>query len=260
MTIAAIVDLEVDVLSPELVTADLGGRPALAWTLARAKALPSVSDVILSLPAEAATPCVIAIGVCAGVAVHVCEPCDPLARLARAVEIADADTIVHIGANQPLVDADIVTRVLALHAESGADFTCTDMPALWPVGLDVAVFAAELAFVADRCAELPYERAFPTRWMRSDRGVTRACLLGPGCGFEDMRFGLHRQGDLVALRALVAELGDAAATATAARYAGLLMRRADLFDLVKATPADPLRTLVRETAELLSPPQALLAA
>lgn len=260
MSLAAIVDLDVDIHHPELTTAEIAGRPALAWTLSRARAIPGVSDVVLSVAAEAATPDVCAIGAWAGASVHIAQPCDPLARLARAVEIADCDVVLRLRARQPLIDADIAARTLGLYAETQADFACTDMPALWPAGLEVEVFSAALAFVADRKAHLPYERANPTRWMRREAGLKRACLLGPGCGFEDLRFGLDAPQDLIALRALAAEMGEAAFDATAAEIAALLMRRQDLLDLSRAAPADPIRTLVRETAEVQSPPQALLAA
>jgi spore coat polysaccharide biosynthesis protein SpsF (cytidylyltransferase family) len=260
MSLAVIVDLDIDMHHPELATAEIAGRPALAWTLLRARSIPGVSDVVLSLAAEAATADVCAIGAWADAAVHVAQPCDPLARLARAVEIAECDVVVRLRARQPLIDADIAARALGLYAEAKADFACTDMPALWPAGLEVEVFSADLAFTADRKAHLPYERANPTRWMRREAGLKRACLLGPGCGFEDMRFGLEGPQDLVALRALAAEMGEAAFTATAAEIAALLMRRQDLLDLNRAASPDPLRILVRETAEVQSAPQALLAA
>ncbi len=260
MSLAVIVDLDIDMHHPELATAELAGRPALAWTLLRARSIPGVSDLVLSLAAEAATADVCAIGAWADAAVHVAQPCDPLARLARAVEIAECDVVVRLRARQPLIDADIAARALGLYAEAKADFACTDMPALWPAGLEVEVFSADLAFTADRKAHLPYERANPTRWMRREAGLKRACLLGPGCGFEDMRFGLEGLQDLAALRALAAEMGEAAFTATAAEIAALLMRRQDLLDLNRAASPDPLRVLVRETAEVQSAPQALLAA
>jgi spore coat polysaccharide biosynthesis protein SpsF len=239
--------------------ADIGGKPALQRSLIRADAIAGVAGLVVVAPddqeAEAATRFAKSLGV--RVVRGPAE--DALGRLAKAARLAGADTIVRLTAAQPLFDPRIAGRLLAFWRTTGAAFGGLDMPNLWPQGLEAETFSAGLLARADKMATHAYERAHPTAWMRAQPDVTKACLLGPGCGFEMLRWRLETPRDLEFHRAVYAALGREAERADAATIAALLLRRRDLIALNEET-LEASRQRAQTTANVLSVPETLLAA
>ena len=110
---------------------------------------------------------------------------DVLARLVGAAEEREADVLVRVTADCPLVDPGVVDRVVAEHLRAGSDFTANRLPPphhrTYPVGLDVEVAsmaamrraAAEATAPAHREHVMPYlyeTGLFDVRVVESDAG------------------------------------------------------------------------------------------
>lgn len=231
----------------------LGDRTALACTLERAKRIPGAELVVCAVPsdrdydliAEEAADC--AVMVVRGAS------SDPLGLVAQAAREAGASTVVRITSQCPLVDPVISGGVLALLADASADYASNTMPARFPHGLDCEAFSALLLDEADRKADTLAERRSVTGWMRRHAGLTRANLTGPGAGLEHLRWMLETPEDAVFLRALFAELGAKALTASAAEIAALCLRRPDLSEL-NADRVDYARLVSPERASVETRP------
>lgn len=92
---------------------------------------------------------------------------DVLARFIGALAAYPADHVVRLTADCPLADPEVIDATIALHLESGADYTNNRAEPLgYPKGLDVEVVTAEALRRADAEAATPEEREHVTWGIR----------------------------------------------------------------------------------------------
>lgn len=104
---------------------------------------------------------------------------DVLRRYALAAEAVNAETIVRITADCPLMSSYTIDKCIDLHRRTGADYTSNIYPSRsYPKGFDVEVFSRALLTSAFAAAGDPYDREHVTPWMqRITRGTPRMALL-----------------------------------------------------------------------------------
>ena len=88
---------------------------------------------------------------------------DVLGRYAGALEaFGPADHVVRLTADCPLADWTVIDEVIALHLDSGADYTSNTVDRSFPKGLDVEVFRADLLPAIACATSDPYDREHVT--------------------------------------------------------------------------------------------------
>jgi spore coat polysaccharide biosynthesis protein SpsF len=244
---------------PGKILNPLGSKSALARVLDRCARIAGADHVIAAIPDTDADDAVADEARAAGYAVSRGSESDVLSRYAQAARDCGAEYVMRVTSDCPFIDPQICERVLDLFHDSHADYACNSMPALFPHGLDCEVFPAILLYRADRLASEAGDREHVTPWLREHPHLRHACLVGPGQGLERLRWTLDYAEDLEFFQAVYAELGEAAATASAAELAALCLRRPDLV-AINAGRLDQRRLDDPERAEIVSAPVALRAA
>lgn len=163
MTIVAIVQARMgSTRLPGKVLADLGGRPMLARVLERLGRARSLDAIVVATSTEPGDDPVAELGRELGVPVFRGSEEDVLDRYAGAAGHFDADAVVRITADCPLIDPELVDRVVERFRESGADYASNTLERTYPQGLDVEVFSREALERAAREARETWERAHVT--------------------------------------------------------------------------------------------------
>ena len=106
---------------------------------------------------------------------------DVLGRYAGALEaLGPADHVVRLTADCPLADWRVIDDCIALHLQSGADYTSNTVDRWFPRGLDVEVFRADLLPHIARDAADPYEREHvtPFFYRHPERFVLKQLVQG----------------------------------------------------------------------------------
>lgn len=190
---------------PGKVLQPLAGRPLLAFMLARLEGLP-VDVLVVATSTHPRDDEVAKVAADAGVAVVRGSESDVLARFVDALDAYPADTVVRLTADCPLADPALVGQVLALHAQSGADYTSNTLVRTYPDGLDVEVISAvALKAAADEATDPPErEHVTPFVYRRPER-FKLVSELGPELlGGE--RWTVDTFEDLERIRSIVAKL------------------------------------------------------
>ena len=122
---------------------------------------------------------------------------DVLARYAACAKDFEADVVVRVTADCPLIDVGIMHRVIGkfISEYPKSCFACTD-PHCWPNGVDVEVFTSERLYMANRYAEKEYERAHVTPWMRDGLNVIYVRPPDGEACHPEMRWTVDEQADL----------------------------------------------------------------
>lgn len=129
---------------------------------------------------------------------------DVLDRVVRAAESADADIIVEITGDCPLIDPGLVDKVVADFLVGGADFVSNILPHTTPRGTDVRVFrAADLAEI-NRTSTDPadHEHVSLHFWEHLDKYVCRNVEMDLPDVVAEIRLTVDTAEDLELVRAI----------------------------------------------------------
>ncbi len=100
---------------------------------------------------------------------------DVLSRYAKTAQAFDADVIVRLTADCPLIDPVVVDHGIIKYLEfCGSDLYVSNViDRTYPRGMDVEVFSRELLDEAHEKAESPYQREHVTPYMTQSEGVKK---------------------------------------------------------------------------------------
>jgi spore coat polysaccharide biosynthesis protein SpsF (cytidylyltransferase family) len=196
---------------PGKVLASLDGRPLLSLVIERTAAAAGLDAVAVATSDLDRDDAVAAVAAQAGVPVVRGSEQDVLDRFQTAAEQLGADVVVRITADCPLVDPELVARVLDLRAREGLDYAAVPTGAIpgvrcWPDGLDCEVFTAAALATAWRDATTAYDREHVSPLIKRDDRFRRAFLEADvDLGYE--RWTVDHPEDLEFVRAVVERLG-----------------------------------------------------
>jgi spore coat polysaccharide biosynthesis protein SpsF len=152
---------------PRKVLLPLGGRPLLERLLERVTCARTADAVVVATTTDPADDEVAALSRVAGVACLRGHPTDLLDRHYRVAAETRADVVVKVPSDCPLVDPQVVDRVVTAHLEANGrfDYTSNLHPESYPDGSDVEVMTFDALARAWREADRPYEREHTTPFL-----------------------------------------------------------------------------------------------
>lgn len=188
------------------VLEDLAGQSVLSHVISRARRIPGVDVVCCAIPEEAGSDPVAAEAARQGALVHRGSENDVLARYEGAARACNADVVMRITSDCPLIDPVASGEVLRQLVAARADYCSNLEPRSWPKGLDTEAFTAEILHRAAATATDPFEREHVTPWIRQNRNLAHANVVCPLGDFTTYRWTLDYPEDLAFFRALYAIL------------------------------------------------------
>jgi len=102
---------------------------------------------------------------------------DVLSRYVNAALAVNADAIVRITADCPLICPELCDAIIAKFKREGADYASNIEPRTFPQGLDCEVFTKQTLMAAEYNSK-PDEREHVTTWMRR-ADIKRVCVENP---------------------------------------------------------------------------------
>lgn len=187
---------------PGKVLLDLGGCSVLRRVIERAKAVRGADMVVCAVPDDTDDDPVAREAERAGAVVTRGSQADVLDRYYRAALAVQADAVMRITSDCPLIDPEICDDLISLWRRSGADYGCINDPPTWPHGLECEIFSFEWLDMAAREARRPSEREHVSPFIRNHPDARKVNLPGPGPETVRHRWTLDHSDDLAFLRTL----------------------------------------------------------
>ena len=191
---------------PGKVLEPLDGMPMIlfmARRAARAKLIDGVAVLTSSDPSDDLLADCIAE---AGLTLFRGDLQDVLKRFVDAAHRLDAQEIVRLTGDCPLVDPGIVDAVIQARRAVGADYASNVDPPSYPDGLDVECCTLEALERADRVASSSPEREHVTLWMRQQASGLRRANVRALADLSHLRLTVDYPDDLDAVRRVVGHL------------------------------------------------------
>ena len=158
---------------PKKVLLPVAGRPLLELMLTRVRASQQLDDVVIATTTTSADDSIRTLADQIGVRCISGHPNDLLDRHRQAADAMDADVVVKIPSDCPLVDPRVIDEVVGAYRRHSAhyDFVSNLHPATWPDGNDVEVIPRGVLEEAWRHASKQFEREHtsPFIWDRPER-------------------------------------------------------------------------------------------
>jgi len=212
---------------PGKVLQVLRGRPLILFMLDRVRRARSLDAIVLATSVDPSDQALADLVAAEGIPVHRGPLDDVLARFAGAAQAAQAEVVVRLTGDCPLIDADLIDSVVELLQARGAAYASNCESPGWPDGLDVEAMTAGALMQAHREATLPSHREHVTLFLRQHADRFPACHLQPLLDMSALRWTVDYPDDL----AFVQELLSAAQVASSTAF--------DRFDLLRVLEQRP---------------------
>jgi spore coat polysaccharide biosynthesis protein SpsF len=159
---------------PQKVLLPLAGKPLLVRMLERVRAARTPFQLCVATTTDAGDDPVARLADDAGVACVRGHPTDLLDRHVQAARQADAQAVVKIPSDCPLIDPRVIDRVIGTFLDDPSfDYVSNLHPATWPDGYDVEVMTRPAIETAHREATRPHEREHTTPFLWDQPGRFR---------------------------------------------------------------------------------------
>jgi spore coat polysaccharide biosynthesis protein SpsF len=231
MKIVAVVQARVQSTRlPAKVLLDLGGVTALERCLSRARRIPHVDRVVVATSDAPADELIARVAARLGYAVVRGSESDVLSRTIDAARAHEADAVVRLTSDCPLLDPDESSRVVEAFLERKPDYASNVIDRRLPRGLDTEIVSREALERAHRDATATDEREHVTLHIVRRAGNFRLLsVTGAAPGDQSRhRWTLDTLDDYRFLHALVDLLGDRAGAAPLAEVLEVLSKNPHL--------------------------------
>jgi spore coat polysaccharide biosynthesis protein SpsF (cytidylyltransferase family) len=167
---------------PGKVLNSLCGMPMIIFMLQRVAQAECVDEVVLATSTDKTDDALADIVQAHGFGCFRGELHDVLSRFHGAARAAQADVVVRLTGDCPLIDADLIDTVVRTMQSSAADYASNTSPPTYPDGLDIEAFSFGALDQAWRAASLNSEREHVTPYLRNRPELFKIASV---CGVAD---------------------------------------------------------------------------
>ena len=212
---------------PGKVLLPLHGMPMIAFMCQRVRRARLVDALVLATSTDLADDALAAEAARHGIDCHRGDLADVLSRFEGAASAANADLIVRLTGDCPLIEPALIDLVVRTLSERGADYASNVTVPTYPDGLDVEAFTRAALTQAHADARLPSEREHVTPFIRNHPERFAQASVESVVDLSSLRWTVDHADDLAMVRELLAGFTPAQAV------------EADRFDLLRVLDRHP---------------------
>lgn len=186
------------------------GRPMLAHLTRRLKAAPSIDEIVLATTVNATDDVLADFAEKDGIKVFRGSEEDVMSRVIGAAESAQADIVVEITGDCPIIDPDLVEQTILVFKRNNAVYCANSFISSYPDGMDTQVITLEALKKSFSMTDDPLDREHVSRHIVNNPQlfphvylVAPPSLHWPGLGLT-----LDEPADYELIRTLIENLGQ----------------------------------------------------
>lgn len=193
---------------PGKVLAELAGAPMLARVIERARAAATISAVVVATTTASADDALVPVARAAGAQVYRGSTDDVLARYLGAAHAHQAQVVVRLTADCPLLDPAVIDHVVeALLTTPGCDYASNTHTRTFPRGLDVEAMPLATLERLAVIATAPAHREHVTAYVLDNSAEFTIAQLCADGDHSALRWTVDTELDLALVRRLYADAG-----------------------------------------------------
>ena len=187
---------------------ELSGIPIIEWVVRRVQGAALLDDIVVATSEAALDDELALVAKNLGVKVFRGSEANVLDRFVKAAEYSEADAIVRICADNPLIDPGEIDRLIQDYNTGGADYVCNHQDRLgsgYADGFGAEIFKFSLLKSIDKTEQSPLYREHVTLyfWDHMDQISVRSLQAPSALNFPKLKFDVDTSEDFLVLQALI---------------------------------------------------------
>ncbi len=197
---------------PGKVLKDIGGEPMLYRVVTRVRRSQWIGQVIIATTVDVSDDPVADFCLSRGIPCYRGHLQDVLDRYYQAAGLFNAQTVVRLTGDCPLIDPKEIDRTITAYIEAGVDFAANRLPPPWarttPIGMDTEVISMEALSRAWREAKAPHEREHVMPYLYDTPGRFNTLLVDHVPNLGHLRLTVDTAEDLALIRQIYRHFGN----------------------------------------------------
>jgi spore coat polysaccharide biosynthesis protein SpsF (cytidylyltransferase family) len=193
---------------PDKVLADIGGKSMLAHVVERAAAIEGVDDVVVATTTDPQDAAILDIAPSIGALPFAGHPTDVLDRYYRAATEFEAEGVVRITADCPLIDPNVSGEIVTRFDRGDLDYATNLLVTTYPDGFDTEVASYGALEHIWNIATLPSDREHVITYIRTNPEQFKVWNLSREPDLSHIRWTVDEPDDLEFVRAVFANLPE----------------------------------------------------
>lgn len=193
---------------PGKVLKDIGGQTMLARVVRRTQQAASVDEVVVATSASATDVPIVSECSRLDVPVFRGDEEDVLDRFYQAAQVHNAQAVVRITSDCPLIDPSVIDKVVYAFMTTQPDYACNILERTYPRGLDTEIMSLSALGRAWRGATDVYQRVHVTPYLYQNPDLFRLLSVTNAQDYSGYRWTVDTLEDLVFVRAVYEGLGN----------------------------------------------------
>ena len=196
---------------PGKVMKEICGRPMLGWVTQRAAQSRRVISTVAATTVSSGDDPIEEFCKKSGIACFRGNEFDVLDRYYQTAKIFQAEIVVRLTADCPLIDPILVDETIEKLIVTGSDFDANRLPPpyqrTYPIGLDVEAVTFNALEITWKQAEKPYEREHVMPFLYDPQNHFKTIVLDAKQNYGSQRWTVDTKEDLEFIRRVTAILG-----------------------------------------------------
>lgn len=168
---------------PGKVLLTAAGKPMLAHLVSRLKEVPLIDEIVLATTTNSTDDILIEFAQNSGIQSYRGSEEDVMARVLGAASAFNADVIVEITADCPVIDPAVVHQTIQIFRHNNCDYASNVIVRSYPIGMDTQVFTRAALEKSFGMTDDPLDREHVTRHIRQNPEIFKQIHLV--AGFKD---------------------------------------------------------------------------
>lgn len=185
------------------------GRPMLEHLTDRLKAVPSIDEIVVATTVNATDDVLVEFAKKNGVSLFRGSEEDVMARVIGAAESANADVVVEITGDCPIIDPDLVEQTIRLFKRNNAEYAANSFISSYPDGMDTQVITLAALKKSFSMTDDPLDREHVSRHIVHNPELFRHVYLiaPPSLHWPGLGLTLDEPADYELIRTVIENVG-----------------------------------------------------
>jgi spore coat polysaccharide biosynthesis protein SpsF (cytidylyltransferase family) len=218
---------------PGKVMKGISSKPMLWHVLNRLSAAKSVDEIVIATTSNEQDKTLVEFAEEYGFKYFVGSENDVLDRYYQASKEYEADVIVRVTGDCPLVDPFIVDKVVQYYAEGSFDYVSNNNPPTYPHGLDIEVFSFKALEEAWRKSQADYQREHVTYYITEHPEIFKIGNVKNQADLSHLRLTVDEEADFILVSEVFSELFEGNNIFLMEDILGLLEKKPHLIEINK---------------------------
>ncbi len=218
---------------PGKVLLPVNGKPMLYYLVERLRRVKSIQEIVLATTVNETDDTLVEFAKTMNISFYRGSEDDVLERVIGAGESADADIIVEITGDCPIIDPLIVEQAIQIFLHNDADYVSNAIVRSYPDGMDTQVFRLETLKKSAQMTNSPPDREHVTLHIRRHPEIFRHINLvaPPDLHWPELGLTLDEAKDYEFLKTIIEYFGDANPYFSCREVIRLLKSRPELLEI-----------------------------